>query len=117
MTSKATAAFMAGARIAQHFGRPSTPNDQAWAESFFGHLKGEHPHLEKTRDGGELEAELDRLRVHYNTIRLHEGIGYVTPGDEHHGRGPAIRAARRAGLAAARDARITARRAVRQEDT
>lgn len=63
MTSKATAAFMAGARIAQHFGRPSTPNDQAWVESFFGHLKGEFPHLEKTRDGGELEAELDRLRI------------------------------------------------------
>ena len=49
MTSKATAAFMAGARIAQHFGRPSTPNDQAWVESF-GHIKGEFPHLEKTRD-------------------------------------------------------------------
>jgi hypothetical protein len=98
MTSKATAAFMAGARIAQHFGRPSTPNDQAWVESFFGHLKCEFPHLEKTRDPGELEAELDRLRIHYNTVRLHEGIGSVTPDDEHHGRGAAIRAARRAGL-------------------
>ena len=28
MTSKATAAFMARARIARHFGRPSTPNDR-----------------------------------------------------------------------------------------
>ena len=115
MTSKATAAFMAGARIAQHFGRPSTPNDQAWVESFFGHIKGEFPHLEKTRDGGELEAELDRLRIHYNTVRLHEGIGYVTPDDEHHGRGPAIRAARRAGLDAARTARVAARRALRED--
>jgi len=43
MTSKATAVFMAGARIAQHFGRPATPNDQAWIDSFFGHLKGEFP--------------------------------------------------------------------------
>ncbi len=34
MTSTATAVFMAGVRIAQHFGRPSTPNDQAWVESF-----------------------------------------------------------------------------------
>jgi len=115
MTSKATAAFMAGARIAQHFGRPSTPSDQAWVESFSGHLKGEFPHLEKTRDPGELEAELDRLRTHYNTIRLHEGIGYVTPDDEHHGRGPAIRAARRAGLSAAREARVAARHALRQD--
>ncbi len=26
-----------------------------------------------------LEAELERVRVEYNTIRLHAGIGYVTP--------------------------------------
>jgi putative transposase len=110
MTSRATAVFMAGARIAQHFGRPSTPNDQAWVESFFGHLKGEFPHLEKIRDPGELEQELDRCRVHYNTVRLHEGIGYVTPDDEHHGRGKAIRAARRAGLTAAHQQRVATRR-------
>ncbi len=34
--------------------------------------------------------------MHYDTVRLHEGFGYVTPDDEHHGRGKAIRAARRA---------------------
>ncbi|MEV6039373.1 hypothetical protein AB0L65_50155 [Nonomuraea sp. NPDC052116] len=28
----------------------------------------------------------------YNTVRLHGGIGYVTPDDEHHGHGEAIRA-------------------------
>jgi hypothetical protein len=104
MTSKATAVFMAGARIAQHFGRPGTPNDQAWVESLFGHLKGEHPHLDKIRDPGELEAELDRLRTFYNTVRLHEGISCVTPDDEHTGRGPALPAARRAGLGAAHQA-------------
>jgi putative transposase len=115
MTSKATAVFMAGARIAQHFGRPSTPNDQAWIESFFGHLKREFPHLEKIKDAGELERELDRLRVHYNTVRLHEGIGYVTPDDEHHGHGKAIRAARREGLAAARQQRLAANRELRKD--
>ena len=115
MTSKATAVFMAGARIAQHFGRPSTPNDQAWVESFFGHLKGEWPHLEKITDPGDLEAELDRLRGHYNTVRLHEGIGYVTPEDEHHGRGQAIRDARRAGLDRARRVRLATRRDLGQD--
>jgi putative transposase len=115
MTSKATAVFMAGARIAQHFGRPSTPNDQAWVESFFGHLKGENPHLDKIRDPGELERELDRCQTHYNTVRLHEGIGYVTPDDEHHGRGKAIRAARRAGLAAARQQRLATNRELRKD--
>jgi putative transposase len=115
MTCRHTASFMAAARIAQHFGRPGTPNDQAWIESFFGHLKGEHPHLERIRDPWELEAELDAVRLHYNTVRLHEGIGYVTPDDEHHGRGAAIRAARRAGLAAAHERRVATRRALRQD--
>jgi putative transposase len=115
MTSRATAVFMAGARIAQHFGRPGTPNDQAWVESFFGHLKGEHPHLERIADPGELERELDRTRLHYNTVRLHEGIGYVTPEDEHTGRGHGLRAARRAGLDAAHHARVAFRRELRQD--
>ena len=117
MTSKATASFMAGARIAQHFGRPGTPNDQAWVESFFGHLKAENPHLEKITDPGVLESELNRLQVHYNTIRLHEGVGYVTPEDEHYGRGEAIRAARRAGLANARATRIATRRKTRKDQS
>lgn len=115
MTSKATAVFMAGARIAQHFGRPGTPNDQAWVESFFGHLKGEFPHLDKITDPGDLEAELDRLRAFWNGTRLHEGIGYVTPNDEHQGRGEAIRAARRTGLRNAHDARVATPRQLRQD--
>ena len=115
MTSKATAVFMAGARIAQHFGRPATPNDQAWIESFFGHLKGENPHLAKIVDPGELEAELHRCRDFYNTVRLHEGLKYVTPDDEHHGRGPALRAARRAGLDAAHQQRLATNRQARKD--
>ena len=115
MTSHATKAFMAGARIATHFGRPATPNDQAWIESLFGHVKTEHPHLEKIKDASELEAELDRIRPFYNTIRLHQGVGYVTPEDEHTGRGEAIRAARRTGLQRAHEARLAARRQLRQD--
>ena len=53
-----------------------------------------------------LDAELARVRRDYNQIRLHAGIGYVTPDDEHHGRGDAIRRARTDGLARARRARI-----------
>lgn len=113
MRSSKTAEFMAIARIAQHFGRPGTPNDQAWIESFFGHLKGEHPYLDSITDPAVLRRELDIRREHYNTVRLHEGIGYVTPDDEHHGRGEAIRNARRAGLAAARNTRIATRRQMR----
>ncbi len=51
------------------------------------------------------------MRQHYNGVRLHAGIGYVTPTDEHEGRGAAIRQARRVGLARAREQRIAYHRA------
>lgn len=105
MTADATRAFMALCSIAQHFGRPGVPTDQAPIESFFGHLKSDWPHLETITDPQILGAELERARVEYNTIRLHAAIGYVTPEDEHQGRGEAIRAARRAGLERADQAR------------
>ena len=97
MRSHSTREFLAGVHIAQHFGRPSTPTDQAWIESLWGHVKREHPHLMAITDPVVLAAELDRVRVHYNSVRLHEAIGYVTPNDEHEGRGDAIRAARQDG--------------------
>ena len=50
MTSGSTREFMALCAIAQHFGRPGTPTDQAWIESLNGHLKAEYPHLLAIRD-------------------------------------------------------------------
>lgn len=105
MTSGSTREFMAMRAIAQHFGRPGTPTDQAWIESLFSHIKADWPHLDRIRDPDVLRAELADVRHQYNTIRLHAGIGYVTPDDEHDGRGPPIRAARRRGLRQARWAR------------
>jgi hypothetical protein len=58
------------------------------------------------RDPAVLATELDIVRADYNGRRLHAGIGYVTPDDEHTGRGEAIRQARRDGLARARAARL-----------
>jgi putative transposase len=115
MRSVSTREFLAGVAIAQQFGRPHTPEDQAWIETLFGHVKGEWPHLEKIRDPGELERELDRVRAEYNRVRLHAGVGYVTPDDEHSGRGEGIRQARRDGLLAAREARINYRRTTTEE--
>jgi transposase InsO family protein len=115
MRSHTTREFLAGVHIAQHFGRPHTPTDQAWIETLFGHLKGEWPHLEKITDPGELDAELDRVRTEYNTVRLHASIGYVTPEDEHEGRGDALRQRRRHGLEMARQKRIDYRRSTTGE--
>jgi len=106
MTSGSTREFMALCAIAQHFGRPGTPTDQAWIESLNGHIKIDYPHLLAIRDPATLRAELATTRAHYNSVRLHAGIGYVTPDDEHEGRGEAIRKARQAGLEQARHRRL-----------
>jgi transposase InsO family protein len=106
MTSGSTREFMALCAIHQHFGRPGTPTDQAWIESLFGHVKAEWPHLLAIRDPAVLRAELAVVRERYNDVRLHAGIGYVTPNDEHQGHGPAIRKARQAGLEQARLQRL-----------
>src|SRR5947208_12431483 len=97
---------MALMTIAQHHGRPGTPTNQAHIESFFSHLKGDWPHLTSITDPAALDVELHRIRGEYNTVRLHASIGYVTPDDEHDGRGPAIRRARAAGMRSAHAERI-----------
>jgi putative transposase len=117
MTSGSTREFLALCAIAQHFGRPGTPTDQAWIESLNGHLKIESPHLLAITDPATLRAELAVVREHYNTIRLHAGIGYVTPDDEHNGRGEAIRKAREAGLEQARLRRLGWHREQREDTT
>jgi len=106
MTSGDTREFMALHAIATHYGRPGTPTDQAHIESLFGHIKHEWPHLCGLADPADLARELEAVRHQYNHVRLHAGIGYVTPTDEHSGRGAAIRHARRVGLARAREQRI-----------
>ena len=117
MTSGSTREFMALCAIAQHFGRPGTPTDQAWIESLNGHIKIEYPRLLAIRDPATLRAEIAVVREHYNTVRLHQGVGYVTPDDEHEGRGEAICKARQAGLEQARLQRLARHRAQREDTT
>ena len=117
MTSGSTREFMALCAIHQHFGRPGTPTDQAWIESFFGHLKYEFPHLLAIAEPAVLRTELAVIQTQYNGVRLHAGIGYVTPNDEHEGHGKAIRKAREAGLEAARLRRLAYHRQHRSKET
>lgn len=109
-----TRKFMALVAIAQHFGRPATPTDQAWIESLNGTVKIEWPHLHQIEDPALLRVELEHIRIEYNSCRLHSGIGYVTPDDEHEGRGETIRKARREGLARAARARLAYHRQARK---
>jgi transposase InsO family protein len=98
MRSESTLVFMSMAWIGTHFGRPGTPTDQAWIETHFGHLKEEFPYLDSIGDVAMLRRELVARREHYNGVRLHQGIGYVTPDQEHEGLGEEVRQARRDGL-------------------
>ncbi len=90
MTSGSTREFMALHAIATHFGRPGTPTDQAWIETFFRHLKlewchhpdGHHRTGHAARRTRPTASPLERRQG------VHAGIGYVTPLDEHEGRGP-----------------------------
>jgi putative transposase len=89
-----------------------TPTQPAHVESLFGHLRIEWPQLNLPTDPDSLDQELARLRDEYNTVRLHAAIGYVTPSDEHEGRGPQIHEDREDGLRRARVERIRHNRAL-----
>jgi putative transposase len=63
----------------------------------------------------EARALVARWVEHYNTVRLHSAIGYITPADFLAARGPAIWAGRDSKLEAAREARRVRRAAAHQE--
>ncbi len=112
-----TRAFMATVAIAQHFGRPGTPEDQGWIEALNGTIKREWPHLNHIHDPATLRAELEVVRQEYNHHRLHSGIGYVTPEDEHQGKGKQIRQRRNEGLKQAKKTRLAYNRKQRENRT
>ena len=78
MTSGSTREFMATCAIAQHFGRPGTPTDQARIESFNGHLKAEFPHLLAIEDPATLRAELAVTREHWSACLRCEVVSAPT---------------------------------------
>lgn len=53
----------------------------------------------------EARKLIDKFVEHYNTVRLHSAIGYITPADQAAGRGPEIWKARDEKLQAARERR------------
>lgn len=98
MTSKTLAQLMADLVITKSHSRPQVSNDNPFSESQFKTMKyqGDFP----DRFGG-----LDDARPYfqgffpwYNDEHRHSGIGYLTPGDVHHGRAEQVLTARHAAM-------------------
>lgn len=71
---------LAQTQIIQSMNGKKTAYDNAVAESFFSNLKNEwvHHHDFKTREEAQL-AIFDYIECFYNTNRLHQSLGYLTP--------------------------------------
>lgn len=71
---------LAETQILQSMNGKKTAYDNAVAESFFSNLKNEwvHHHDFKTREEARM-AIFDYIECFYNTQRLHQSLGYLTP--------------------------------------
>jgi hypothetical protein len=107
MTARTYRQFLADLGIPQILSRPRTPADNAASEAFNATIKCEELyHLDTAQmSPGEVEIVIGTFIELYNEVRLHQGIGFVTPAERHDGRHEAIIAARLEGMKTARDAR------------
>ena len=83
-TSAEFAKVLAGHDIRRSVGRTGICYDNAMAESFFAALKNElvHRTIYPTRE--HARRDIARyIEMHYNTKRLHSGLGYKTPHEVH----------------------------------
>jgi putative transposase len=92
---------------------PYYPQSNGKLERWHGSLKRECIRPAAPRSADEARQRVAAYVEHYNHVRLHGALGYVTPADKLAGRERAIWAARDAKLEAARERRAAARRAER----
>lgn len=106
MKSKTTREYFNEIGITQDHSRPHTPNDNAHAEAVIATAKCEYLYLGEFANIYEVADALADLVDHYNNVRLHQGIGYVTPQVKHMGLEEVVFEARGRSLARAREERI-----------
>lgn len=108
MRARSFKEFLHDLGISQVLGRPRTPADNAASEAFNATIKCERLYQLDTAAMSpfEVEFEIAAFIEDYNEVRLHQGIGFVTPAERHDGRHVAISQARRRGMEAARVARL-----------
>ncbi len=106
MKAKSTKGYFNEIGITQDHSRPHTPNDNAHAEAVIATAKCEYLYSVEFANIYEVVDALDDLVDHYNNVRLHQGIGYVTPSVKHMGLEEVVLEARRSSLARAREERL-----------
>lgn len=84
---------------------PYYPQSNGKLERWHGTVKSEALRVTPPSSLDEARAIVTRFVAHYNGVRLHSAIGYITPNDLIAGRRDEIHAARDAKLEAAREAR------------
>jgi putative transposase len=92
---------------------PYYPQSNGKLERWHGTVKSEAIRITPPTSLEEARAVVARFVEHYNGVRLHSAIGYITPNDLLAGRRDEIHAARDAKLEAAREHRRRRRAAVR----
>jgi transposase InsO family protein len=83
-TSAEYAGTLKNLGIRQSVGRTGICYDNAMAESFFAALKTERVHRTQYPTREHARRDIARyIELHYNTKRLHSGLGYRTPKEVH----------------------------------
>lgn len=106
MKSKSTREYFNELGITQDHSRPHTPNDNAHAEAVIATAKCEYLYAGEFANIYEAQDAVDALVDHYNDVRLHQGIGYVTPSVKHMGLEEVVFETRQSSHAWAREERI-----------
>jgi len=106
MKAKSFKRFLEEQGISQKFARPRTPNDNPFVESLFSTTKGAMEYPAAFIDDVEALVYFTAYFDHYNYVRLHGKIGYVTPEQRHRGDDKTILALRKARLEEARKFRL-----------
>lgn len=91
---------------------PYYPQSNGKKERFYQTLKGEGIRPRVPLSLEDARRVVDRFVRHYNEVRLHSAIGYITPADMMAGRADAIHAGRDRKLEAARERRAQNRQQV-----
>jgi transposase InsO family protein len=93
---------------------PYYPQSNGKLERWHGSLKRERLRTAAPGSVGEARKLVTSYVEHYNQVRLHSALGYVTPADKLAGKEPLIYAERDRKLEEARARRAAARQAARQ---